>query len=439
MSTKTLTSALSPVVIGEGKSKSTTYIATKVVGPVKDAAGNDVYTPSIVKYNAANGAGPIPIASRDPATGEITWNDNASDLIKANTEAFKKASNNQMLSMEKEFTTSSTEKTGFNKASGNGNKASGDGKTATNESKASPLDTLGEMFGGGGGGLGGVGEEGRNSYNKSLCYPTTLRRTQQDTLRISVLKYNPKKMSALGFAKRTSGKTIGAVTLPVPGGVQDGNKAGWGSGTMTPVQIATSDAVKKFLVKDGDAAAESLQTSIEAAKKNPTAVKTGLAAMFTENLTGASDILARTEGAVQNPNMELLFQGPQMRAFSFSWRLSPRDERESMTVMRIIRLFKQSMAPKTTKSQLFLKAPNTYKLEFVSPRGMRGTHRFLPKVKECALVDFGVNYTPDGSYMTYENSSMVSYEMTLSFQELEPIYNSDYTDLDSDRDQSIGY
>ena len=42
MSTKTLTSALSPVVIGEGRSKSTTYIATKVVGPVKDASGNDV-------------------------------------------------------------------------------------------------------------------------------------------------------------------------------------------------------------------------------------------------------------------------------------------------------------------------------------------------------------------------------------------------------------
>ena len=140
-----------------------------------------------------------------------------------------------------------------------------------------------------------------------------------------------------------------------------------------------------------------------------------------------------------NPNMELLFKAPSLRAFSFSWRLSPRDERESMTIMRIIRLFKQSMAPKTTESQLFLKAPNTYKLEFVSPAGMRGTHRFLPKVKECAMIDFGVNYTPDGSYMTYDNSSMVSYEMSMSFQEIEPIYNNDYTDLDKDRDQSIGY
>ena len=436
MSTKTLTSALSPVVIGEGRSKSTTYIATKVVGPVKDAAGNEVYTPTIVKYNAANGAGPIPIASRDPATGKITWNDNASDLIKANTEAFKKASNNQMLSMEKEFATSSSEKTGFNKASSSSNQdvSSGNGSSGDTSSRNSGNSE------GGGGGVSGEGV-GRKSYSKSLCYPTTLRRTQQDTLRISVLKYANKQMEGLKFKSRASakGRTIGAVTLPIPGGVSDKNQTGWGPGTMTPVQIATSDAVKTFLTKDAAAGVESAKKSLQDAGENADDVKKGLAAMFTNQLTGTKDILARTEGAVMNPNMELLFSGPSLRSFSFSWKLSPRDERESMTIMRIIRLFKQSMAPKTTESQLFLKAPNTYKLEFVSPAGMKGTHRFLPKVKECAMVDFGVNYTPDGSYMTYDNSSMVSYEMAMSFQEIEPVYNNDYTDLDRDRDQSIGY
>ena len=40
-----------------------------------------------------------------------------------------------------------------------------------------------------------------------------------------------------------------------------------------------------------------------------------------------------------------------------------------------------------------------------------------------------VNYTPDGNYQTYENSSMVAYEMH-SFNELEPIYHDDYTKLD---------
>ena len=428
MSTKTLTSALSPVVIGEGRSKSTTYIATKVVGPVKDAAGNEVYTPTIVKYNAANGAGPIPIATRDSATGKITWNDNASDLIKANTEAFKKASNNQMLSMEKEFATSSSEKTGFNKASSSSNQdvSSGNGSSGDTSSRNSGNSD------GGGSQISGEGV-GRKSYSKSLCYPTTLRRTQQDTLRISVLKYKPKTMEGLGFKSRASakGRTIGAVTLPIPGGVNDKNQTAWGTGTMTPVQIATSNAVKTFLGDSAEKAVDEIKKSAEVAGDNQKDVKAGLAAMFTENLTGAKDILARTEGAVMNPNMELLFSGPSLRTFSFSWKLSPRDERESMTIMRIIRMFKQSMAPKKTISQLFLKAPNTYKVAFQSPYGGKN-HRFLPKVKECAMIDFGVNYTPDGNYMTYDNSSMVSYEMSMSFQEIEPLYNNDMGMNDGD-------
>ena len=36
---------------------------------------------------------------------------------------------------------------------------------------------------------------------------------------------------------------------------------------------------------------------------------------------------------------------------------------------------------------------------------------------------------PENSYMTYEDSSMVSYSLSLSFQELEPIFNSDYDNL----------
>jgi len=39
-----------------------------------------------------------------------------------------------------------------------------------------------------------------------------------------------------------------------------------------------------------------------------------------------------------------------------------------------------------------------------------------------------VDYTPDGSYATYadETNTMVSYSMSLSFQELEPVTQADY-------------
>jgi len=436
--TKTVTSAMSPVVTGSGKSKSTTYIATKVTGPVKDAAGNESFLPEIVKYDSAAGGTATTIGSRNAATGEITWNDNASSLIKSNTDTFKKASNNQMLSIESALVSTASQRAGLNKASGAGNRETSAGNQSSRPSNNSR------------GGFKGLGagssptKSPRESYNKNLCYPEALRRSTQDTIRISVLKYEPRSIgsggkgrSGLGFKDRSSwqGRVVGAVTLPIPGGVQDGNKTSWGSGTMTPMDIATSDAVKSFLSTPGaegaNAAGDSIKSSLEQAKEGGADVTKAMANIFTENLTGATDLLSRTEGAVMNPNMELLFRGPSLRPFSFSFKLSPRDERESMTIMRIIRMFKQSMAPKKTVSQLFLKAPNTYKVSFQSPYGGKN-HRFLPKVKECAMINFDVNYTPDGNYMTYDNSSMVSYEMSMSFQEIEPIYNNDMGMNDGD-------
>ena len=46
------------------------------------------------------------------------------------------------------------------------------------------------------------------------------------------------------------------------------------------------------------------------------------------------------------------------------------------------------------------------------------------------------DYMPEGSYMTYENEdpslegSRVTYIITLSFQELEPLFNDDYFTLE---------
>ena len=63
--------------------------------------------------------------------------------------------------------------------------------------------------------------------------------------------------------------------------------------------------------------------------------------------------------------------------------------------------------------------------------------------KECALTNMSMKYTPDGNYATYEDGVMSSYEMTMQFKELEPVFNDDYeqssssttgTDTDMDWD-----
>ena len=317
----------------------------------------------------------------------------------------------------------------------------------------------------------GIGRERYGHY----CYPITLRRGQQDRLKISVIKFKPKRFTqeegAWGFGDRNSrmvaqgsrtttaamggtlgtnfqevgkgrrgflGRTsIGSVVLPV-NNVNDTNQTEWGEDRMNAAQIAAADlaltGMRKGLGAMADRTSDFANTlnSEEGAEE----AKDAIAAYFLQQATGVGGLLARTSGSVINPNMELIFKGPQLRQFGFTYKLSPRDDKETREIKKIIRMFKQSMAPQKTAGNIFLKAPNTYRLEYFSNRG---SHSYLPKIKECALTKFDVNYTPNGTYMTYEDSSMIQYEITFAFKELDPIYNSDYTDLDSDTDQSVGY
>ena len=83
------------------------------------------------------------------------------------------------------------------------------------------------------------------------------------------------------------------------------------------------------------------------------------------------------------------------------------------------------MAPIKSSSNLFLKSPNTFKLAYYHGRR---PHPYLNKFKECALQNVSLEYTPDGNYATYKDGVMTSYNMTLTFNELEPVFSNDYTD-----------
>ena len=148
-----------------------------------------------------------------------------------------------------------------------------------------------------------------------------------------------------------------------------------------------------------------------------------------------SQLLTRRTGAILNPNMELLFQGPQLRDFTFQFKLSPRSSKETEEVIKIIRFFKQGMAPIRSKSRLFLKSPHTFKLQYIHENN---DHKFLNRFKECALQGCTVAYG-ETQYATFEDGAMSSYNMQLSFKELEPVFNDEYTTLDNNQDTEIGY
>jgi hypothetical protein len=270
--------------------------------------------------------------------------------------------------------------------------------------------------------------EGTRKNYPDVRYPENLNLKIQDCIKFSILEYNPRGLSLKLEKNRripTGRKPLGTITLPIPAGISDRNNVDWQDDKLDPLTQGFAGAAMGFMLGGSKGATESVQTSIDSLGVDTKSLEAFAAAKLTEQATGSSNILARQFGAVINPNLELLFNGPQLRNFTFNFRFTPRTSKEAENVRTIIRYFKQAMAPKRTSSVLLLKSPHTFGIQYLSANS---EHPYLNKFKECALTDCSVSYTPDGTYMTYTDSSMTAYELSLTFNELEPIFDDDYGD-----------
>jgi hypothetical protein len=242
-----------------------------------------------------------------------------------------------------------------------------------------------------------------------------------------------KLKSADELLSRSIGSTI---VLPMQPGISDSNSVDWGSDSLNPLQLLGARIAGGMM---GNLSELNLSGAVrETVAQVKTAFAQAGAAIEPSDITSyfagqavGANIFTRSTGKVINPNLELLFRGPQLRSFSYNYRFTPRSDDEAAVVKRIVRHFKKYMAVRREDGQgLFLKTPHVFKLSYVYSSG--GQHPFLNKIKPCALTNFNVDYTPDGSYMTYKDGSMTSYSVSMQFSELTPIYEDDYKDTDND-------
>ena len=242
----------------------------------------------------------------------------------------------------------------------------------------------------------------------------------------------------VGLAQNTLSKG-GVILLPIPSNVTDSNSVSYNGGAMNSIAASAMAGATEFMqggfesLTDGSAS-KILNRTINASGggtniKNLLQKKLAINAV---NIFGANvsldQVLARSQGKIFNPNMELLFDGVKLRSFNFSFKLTPRDKNESTQIKYIIRSLKKNMSAKTVEQgNLYLKTPNVFELSY-----MRGNalHPFLNKFKQAALTDIKVNYTAENVYATYDDSTPISMMLDLSFQEIQPIYEGDYDEGD---------
>jgi hypothetical protein len=294
---------------------------------------------------------------------------------------------------------------------------------------------------------------GRQKYG-DVKYPEYLKSEKQDCIKFTIIKYNPSTLATTNISQRNVGFLpnkpnsdgivegtnriiLGSITLPIPGNITDRNNADWQKSDLSVINEVMANTMNSAILSGGEAGKNAAEQGVKSISSDTNLLKGFAAAKITENALGTSNLLARQYGAVTNPNAELLFNGPSLRDFSFTFKMSPRSPEEAKDVRTIIRYFKQAMSTKRTESVLLLRSPHTFAISYLSGNK---EHPYLNKFKECALTGCSVNYTPYGSYMTYngDQKSMVAYELSLTFQELEPVFDDDYG-VDSDIPTYIGY
>ena len=260
-----------------------------------------------------------------------------------------------------------------------------------------------------------------------LRYPKDAIEEGQDFIKFDIHTY---KRGGITTAEDTElkDKLIGTIILPIPSQIGDNNVANFGSGNLNFMEAEGLNAANLAIGGDVTSAFQSLSNLGANPSLKQFASKyfaTQAVQSFGSNIT-LEQVLARTQGAVLNPNMELLFNGPGLRQFKFTFRFTPRYKEEGIEVKKIIKAFKRNMAPKGASGN-FLSTPNIFQINYMEGNN---EHPFLNKFKLCALTNMSVNYTGDGVHATYVDGTPISMQMDLSFSELTPIYNEDYNEIE---------
>lgn len=139
--------------------------------------------------------------------------------------------------------------------------------------------------------------------------------------------------------------------------------------------------------------------------------------MSNSTLGQAVDLVA---GNTPNPHMAVSFQGVNLKKHTYTWRMSPTSEDESLMVRSIVRNLQAASLPNKSGAGLLLQFPDIVTVEIDPPE--------LMMYRPCMIDSVIVNYTPNGmpAFFAGNKSSghPVEIEISVTLRELD-IHTSD--------------
>jgi hypothetical protein len=275
--------------------------------------------------------------------------------------------------------------------------------------------------------FGGVNTAGSNA----LRYPSALPITDSsDYVSFEFFKYKPPFKensddynSPLAMLGDAQGKPI---LLYMPEDIQSEYGANWGGagfGLLSKsLMTSAGNAIDgKFNV--GEAFSSGVNAAIKAGKRKALDTLISKANQALGTSITSNQALGGTAGKIINPNVEMMYESPEMRGFSLNFKMFASTDGESKEIREICNTFKKNMLPRYGSA--FIEIPNIVRVTFMTGSS---PNSYVSQFKPCAITNVSINYTPDGSWSAYQEGAPVATQLTIQFKELKMVFAEDITE-----------
>jgi len=242
----------------------------------------------------------------------------------------------------------------------------------------------------------------------------------------AVLRKGRKGIGGFANIMPTTTRITDSIAIYLPPNVQDATSVGYNNTEMGVIGAAAAGGAEAIdALRRGDMS-KLASTLGGAAKDLLGEVGLNLTAGFIGTISGVDQeglkgFAKKAFGQASNPYMEVLFEGVEMRTFTYNFTFSPRNERETEDVQKIIKMFRFHMLPEIKgSSERFMTLPSTFDIHYMYQvdKDQAEENNFYHKIATCVLKGCNVDYTP-GAVKSFASGAPTQITMSLTFQETE--------------------
>jgi hypothetical protein len=254
-------------------------------------------------------------------------------------------------------------------------------------------------------------------FQNDIIFPNDLIQTDRDFyISLKFMRYEKRSINTSPFLRNEGG-----IRLPLPESLRDNSAVSYGQPSLGPAVGAALDALTSERPEVNESGFESVVGRLGGA------VLSGTQGAGAEALQNAAPNVAAAAsayfGLAINPYQTVLFEKPQFKKHSFSWRLLPKTEKESDDVRNIIRTLQYHMHPGVSSNVgLFFSFPSRVIVSLYPASD------FLYRFKPCVVESVNVNYAAGSSPSFFKRTNApTAISISISLLEIEYWTNNDFT------------